>query len=98
MALDSAMPRLKARSGNFFANAPVIVDFERSASSVTIFGSVAASSTIASPKAARLAFAGIRDLLRFERLELVDDRACPRVGREVRIPPIGWHTEDLADR
>src|SRR5690349_1292040 len=56
---DSAIPRLKARSGNFFAKPAVIVDFERSASSVTMRSSVAPSSMSASPNAARLALAAI---------------------------------------
>src|SRR5262245_32253363 len=59
MAFCSAMPRLKARSGNFLAKATVMVDFDRSASSVTIRSSFAPSSTRASPNAARVAFPGI---------------------------------------
>ena len=57
---DSAMPRLKARPGNFLAKFTVIVDFERSASSVTMRSSRAPRSIRASPNAARVALAGIR--------------------------------------
>src|SRR5262245_51392199 len=51
--VDSAMPTLNARDGYALAKAAVIVDFERSASSVTMRGSLAPSSTSASPNAAR---------------------------------------------
>src|SRR5207253_4321256 len=57
--LDSAMPRLKPRSGYVLANFAVIVDFDRSASRVTMLGSRAASSSSASPNAAREALAAI---------------------------------------
>ena len=59
MAFCSAMPTLKARPGNFLAKLTVIVDFERSASTLTMRSSRAPSSSSASPKAARVAFAGI---------------------------------------
>ena len=56
---DSAIPRLNARAGYFFAKFTVMVDFDRSASSVTIRSSLAPRSRSASPNAARLALAGI---------------------------------------
>src|SRR2546422_225455 len=59
MAFCSAMPTLKARSGYFFAKLTVMVDFDRSASTLTMRSSRAPSSSNASPKAARVAFAGI---------------------------------------
>src|SRR5216683_461366 len=55
----STMPRLNARPGKVFANFAVMVDFDRSASRVTIRSSLAPSSRSASPNAARLALAGI---------------------------------------
>src|SRR5215207_9608604 len=83
----SAMPRLNARSGNFFAKAAVMVDFDRSASRVTMRGSLAPSSTSASPNAAREALAAMALLLLLlERGELVHDRARRRVIGEVFVP------------
>src|SRR5215475_10126957 len=82
MAFCSAMPRLKARSGNFLAKATVIVDFDKSASRVTIRSSFAPRSTRASPNAARVAFAGIVSpqlVVGFER------HATPVRGRAERL-------------
>src|SRR5678815_1198876 len=80
--LDSAIPRLNARSGWVLANFAVIVDFERSASSVTIRGSRAPSSRSASPNAAReaLAPAIAPPLLLVQRPELVHERPGGGVG------------------
>src|SRR5262245_66569131 len=55
---DSAMPTLNARCGYFLAKFTVMVDFDRSASTVTIRSSLAPRSSRASPNAARLALAG----------------------------------------
>src|SRR5262249_14697 len=56
---DSAIPRLNARPGYFLAKFAVMVDFDRSASRVTMRSSCAPRSRSASPNAARLALAGI---------------------------------------
>src|ERR1051325_5753406 len=79
--LDSAIPRLKARSGWVLANFTVIVDLERSASSVTMRGSRAPSSRRASPNAAREALAAIvSPLFLVERAQLVHEGAGGGVG------------------
>src|SRR5436190_18265143 len=96
---DSAMPRLNARSGCALANFAVIVDFERSASSVTMRGSRAPSSTRASPNAAREALAPAISppLLLVQRPELVDERAGGGIRLQVVGPAGVAHTEDLPD-
>src|SRR5262249_16757948 len=110
--LASAMPTLKARPGNFLAKPTVIVDFDRSASRVTMRSSFAPSSISASPNAARLAFAGIapplykggqpRDrggwLLRLETAQLGHDRCRRRVGCQMALPCGLRHANDLANR
>src|SRR2546423_7415313 len=102
--LDSAMPRLKARPGNFLAKPAVMVDFDRSASRVTMRSSFAPSWTSASPTAPRLALAGIappltpcRGLLLVECAQLADDGRGRLVGLEIAVPGRVGHAEDLAD-
>src|SRR5436190_9716289 len=101
----SAIPTLKARSGYFFAKPAVIVDFERSASSVTMRSSLAPRSSRASPNAARVALAGMAFLsnpfvpllLLLERGELFDDRARRAVASHVLVPGRIAHAEEVAD-
>src|ERR1035437_113858 len=73
----SAMPTSRWRSGNFFMNACVIVDFDRSASRTMRFGFVSPSATSASPKDSRVALS-IEDLLdRLVRVFLLGRVAVP---------------------
>src|SRR6267143_2389217 len=102
--LDSAIPRLKARPGNFLAKPAVMVDFDRSASRVTMRSSLAPSSMSASPNATRLALAGIappltpcRGLRLVECAQLADDGRGRLVGLEIAVPGRLGHAEDLAD-
>src|SRR5688572_30491616 len=96
--LDSAMPRLNARPGYFLAKAAVMVDFERSASSVTMRSSRAPRSRSASPNAARLAFAGMSSpLLLVERAQLAHQGGRRAVCLEVRIPRRLGDAEDFPD-
>src|SRR5262245_9033618 len=96
---DSAMPRLKARSGCALAKPTVMVDFERSASRVTIRSSRAPSSTRASPNAARVALAGmiVPPLSSLEGRELGDHGADGGVGVQARTPAALRDSENLAD-
>src|SRR6185295_13949210 len=97
---DSAIPTLNARSGCALANLTVIVDLDRSASSVTMRGSRAPRSSSASPKAARDALAGMMSagsLLFVEGAQLVHERAGAGVTRQVLGPRGLAHAEDLAD-
>src|ERR687891_587901 len=97
--LDSAIPRLKARAGNRLAKLTVMVDFDRSASSVTMRSSRAPKSSRASPNAARVALAGMLPLflLLVERAQLVDDGPGRGVGGQVVVPGGFADAEDLAD-
>src|SRR5437773_1826889 len=96
--LDSAMPRLKARSGWVLANFTVMVDFERSASSVTMRGSRAPSSRSASPNAAREALAAIDPpLFLLEPAQLVHEGAGGGVGLQILRPRGFTDAEDFPD-
>src|ERR1043165_9946245 len=70
-----------------------MVDFERSASTVTMRGSRAARSRSASPNAARLAL----PIIVLQPAQLLDERTRGGVGAEVIGPRGLGHAEDLAD-
>src|SRR5262249_11385959 len=98
MAFCSAMPTLNARPGYLLAKLAVIVDFDRSASTVTMRSSRAPSSSNASPKAARVALAGMGgSLLCVEGAELRDDRGRRPILGEVLVPGRATDAEQLAN-
>src|SRR5262245_2809105 len=94
----SAMPMFLARSGYFLAKLAVIVDFERSASTVTMRSFWAPRSRSASPNAARVALAGMTPPSLFlESAQLVDDRPDGAVLGQIIAPGRLGDAEDLAD-
>src|SRR5882724_2280933 len=93
---DSAMPRLNARPGYFLAKFTVMVDFDRSASRVTIRSSRAPRSRSASPNAARLANGGDR-LGRLGRLA-VPLRIVLHEGHALALHGVRHHEGGLASR
>src|SRR5262249_61790187 len=105
MAFCSAMPTLKARPGYFLAKVAVMVDFDRSASTVTMRSSRVPSSSSASPNAARVALAGIRppdflsrvSLFFVEGAELDDERGRRPVLGEIVVPAFGTDAQQLAN-
>ena len=89
---DSAMPRLNARSGYFLAKLAVIVDFERSASRVTMRSSGRRGR--AAPRRTPRGWPWPASLL-LQGGELVHDRRASRIGLEVLCPRRGSDAEDL---